>query len=158
MRHLPLLLLSLLLLRCGPGQPDTTTATRNIQASQPKPDFRIVDSTAITSYEQGLRIYLVRSGPGTRPVDGSMLKLHYQCRLPNGTVIDDTWARKEPFELTLGQTELIAGMEAALRKIRMGSRAVVMVPAALAYTGEERPAGIPKDSPLIYELEMLGYI
>lgn len=158
MRYLALLLLSLVLLRCQSSQPDTAAETRALQSSQPKPDFVIRDSAAITTYDQGLRIYLVRTGPGTRPVDGSALKLHYQCRLPNGTIIDDTWARQSPFILTLGRTELIPGMDAALRKIRMGSRAVVMIPAALAYTGEERPANIPENSPLIYDLEVLGNI
>lgn len=158
MRYLALLLLALVLLRCQSSQPDTAAETRALQSSQPKPDFAIRDSAAIRTYDEGLRIYLVRTGPGIRPVDGSMLKLHYQCRLPNGTVIDDTWARQSPFALTLGRTALIPGMEAALRKIRMGSRAVVMIPAALAYTGDDRPAKIPKDSPLIYDLEVLGNI
>lgn len=153
-----LLSLGLLLFGCGPSQPDTSKASAAIYASQPKPDFVIRDSAKITRYEQGLGIYLVRTGPGTRPIDGSVVKLHYQGRLPDGTVFDDTWARKEPFEFILGRTTLIPGMEAAVRKIRLGSRAVVLIPPALGYTGDERPAKIPKDSPLIYELEMLGPI
>ena len=155
---LPMSLFSLLLLRCGPAQPDTSQSSSAMYASQPKPEFMVRDSAAIRTYEGGLQIYLVRTGPGTRPIDGSVVKLHYQVRLPNGTIVDDTWKRKEPFQFILGQTDLIAGMEAALRKIRMGSRAVVMIPAALAYTGEDRPKGIPANSPLIYELELLGYI
>lgn len=160
MRRLACLLLpmSLLLLRCGPAQPDTSESSTAIYASQPKPEFTIRDSSAIRTYENGLQIYLVRSGPGTRPIDGAVVKLHYQVRLPSGKIVDDTWARKEPFQFIMGQTELIPGMDAALRKIRMGSRAVVMIPPALGYTGDERPEGIPEGSALIYELEMIGYI
>jgi FKBP-type peptidyl-prolyl cis-trans isomerase len=158
MRILLLLPISLLLFRCGAPIADTSTSTSKLLAAQPRPEFTIRDSAKITTYEQGLRIYLVRSGPGTRPIDGTALKLHYQGRLPDGTVFDDTWARNEPLEFIMGKTGLIPGMEAALRKIRMGSRAVIMIPPALGYTTDDLPPKIPKNSPLIYELEMLGYI
>jgi len=135
--------------------PDTVG---DLTAERVVPDFTIRDSSKIVSYPSGLKIYTHLVGPGPRPEEGSVLRMHYQGRVWGGKVFDDTWSRKKPFSCVLGTSDLIPGMEEALRKLTLGTRAVLIIPPALGYPEKETPPGIPPQSTLIYDVEILGNI
>lgn len=119
--------------------------------------YTIADSSAIITYPNGLRIYKVLEGPGKYPRDGMNIRMNYHGLLEDGTVFDSSFQREETFEFKLGQTQVITGMAQAVKKMRFGTQAVVIVPPSLGYGDKkERPANIPPNSTLTFHIELLG--
>lgn len=56
----------------------------------------------------------------TRITDGSLVKLHFEVRLENGSVIDSTFNRDTPVTLTIGDESLLPGFEQVLMNLRAG--------------------------------------
>ena len=89
----------------------------------------------------------------TYPKDGDTCFVRYVGSLKSGEVFDS--AQKELFAFRLGGGQVIEGWEVALRRMSLGERAVMQVPAALAY-GEQGKGPIPANSDLIFEVELRG--
>jgi len=64
---------------------------------------------------------------------GNTVKVHYQGRLKDGTVFDDSNARNEPLSFTLGQGNLIPGFDKAVAGMIPGQEKQIEIPAAQAY-------------------------
>ena len=56
----------------------------------------------------------------TRITHGSLVKLHFEVSLENGTVIDSTFNRDQPVSLTVGDESLLPGFEQVLMNLRAG--------------------------------------
>lgn len=124
--------------------------------------FTISDSSKIVSYPDGLRLYVVSPGPGDYPINGTHLRMHYYGVLQDGTVFDETFSDEEPFKFTIGSHAVIPGIEEAVKKLRVGSKAIAIIPPQLGY-GEgqgkgkkELPPKIPANATLIFHLELIG--
>jgi len=63
---------------------------------------------------------------------GDRVKVHYTCRLANGTVID-TSVGTEPLEFTLGDNDVIKGLEEAVAGMKIGESKSAAVAAEKAY-------------------------
>ena len=151
------LVISLLLLN-GCAKSEKSVQKENTSSIEPAfAGYAIPDSSAIVTYPNGLRIYKVFEGPGQFPRDGMNIRMNYHGLLKNGFVFDSTYLRDEPFEFRLGQNSIITGISEAVKKMRLGSKAVIMVPPSLGYgDGEDGPANIPANSSLIFHIELLG--
>ena len=64
--------------------------------------------------------------------NGDSVKIHYTCKLANGTIIDSS-SGKEPLEFILGKGEVIKALEDAVMGMRVGQSKTVNVPAENAY-------------------------
>ena len=64
--------------------------------------------------------------------NGDLVKIHYTCKLANGTIIDSS-VGNEPLEFTLGKGEVIKALEDAVMGMRVGQSKTVNVPAENAY-------------------------
>ena len=73
----------------------------------------------------------------------------------NGKKFDSSYDRETPVEFLLGKGAVIRGWEEAFPKISLGEKALLKVPSALAY-GSKGTTGIPPNSPLTFEVELLG--
>ncbi len=56
----------------------------------------------------------------TRIAHGSLVKLHFEVSLENGTIIDSTFNRDAPVSLTIGDESLLPGFEQVLMNLRAG--------------------------------------
>ena len=56
----------------------------------------------------------------TRIAYGSLVKLHFEVSLENGTIIDSTFNRDAPVSLTIGDESLLPGFEQVLMNLRAG--------------------------------------
>jgi peptidylprolyl isomerase len=63
---------------------------------------------------------------------GDTVKVHYTCRLANGAVIDAS-VGTEPLEFTLGNNNVIRGLEEAVAGMKVGESKTAMVTADKAY-------------------------
>ena len=86
---------------------------------------------------------------------GKKIKLFYKGYFLDGTLVDYTpnnWA----FEFTYGQEgQLIEGLQLALRKLKKGEKAKIILPSQLAFGSEGSSNGtVPPYTPLVYQIEI----
>ncbi|OOR91334.1 peptidylprolyl isomerase [Moraxella caviae] len=73
--------------------------------------------------------------------DGSHVALHFEVSLPSGEVIDSTFGRAEPVELTIGDESLLAGFEQVLINLKAGDTRTAHLPPEQAF-GEWNPENV----------------
>ena len=73
---------------------------------------------------------------------GDVVRINYTGRLTDGTQFD-TSTGKQPLEFTLGEGQVIKGLEAEVAGMAPGDRNTVTIPPELAY-GAHRPEAIQR--------------
>jgi FKBP-type peptidyl-prolyl cis-trans isomerase len=100
----------------------------------------------------GLRFIKTKDNPtGALPITGQTAGLNYSGKL----LWSDTPFDKGVFSLTLGTTSVIKGFEEAVRKLREGEKATVIMPSSLGY-GVKGSGGIPSSAPLAFDIEVVS--
>ncbi len=82
----------------------------------------------------------------TEATSGNKVAFHYTGTLTDGSVFDSSDGR-EPLSFTMGEGQIIPGLEAAVEGLKAGDEKTVTVPAAQAY-GDRDPNAmqqIPRD-------------
>ena len=102
----------------------------------------------------GLQYKVIKSGTGATPKPTDTVKVHYHGTLTDGTVFDSSVERGQSISFPVNR--VIKGWVEALQLMKVGDKWKLFIPAKLAY-GEQSPgAGIPPNSVLIFEVELLG--
>lgn len=78
----------------------------------------------------------------TTAATGDIVRIHYSGRLVDGTPFDSSEGRA-PLEFTLGQGQVIRGLEAHVAGMGTGEKSTVTIPAAEAY-GPRRDEAIQR--------------
>lgn len=94
-------------------------------------------------------------GTGESPQAGQNVTVNYIGTLENGTKFDSSYDSGKPYTFRIGTGLVIQGWDEGLMKMRVGGKRRLIVPPQLAYGAEGRP-GIPPNSTLIFEVELLG--
>jgi peptidylprolyl isomerase len=105
----------------------------------------------------GLVYETLTPGTGAVAAWGKTIQVHYTGTLTDGKQFDTS--RKpdgQPFSLTLGTGQVIAGWEEGLQGMKVGERRKLTIPADLAYGKPGRPPQIPPNSPLVFDVELMG--
>jgi FKBP-type peptidyl-prolyl cis-trans isomerase FkpA len=106
----------------------------------------------VESTPEGLFYRVVEEGTGERPDPTSMVLVHYEGRLLDGTVFDSSIQRGAPAEFSVGG--VIPGMSMGLMMMQEGGNMTLYIPADLAYGDQSQPT-IPAGSALIFEVELI---
>ncbi len=136
--------------------------------------FNELKGTA-TKLESGLEIIHVKEGDGPQPKQGEIVGVNYAGYFADGKVFHTNIAEKAK-ELGVfderraadprryapapmpysAEAQMIAGFrEGILELKKIGSKAIIFVPSHLAY-GEKGNRGIPPNTDLIFELELVS--
>lgn len=105
--------------------------------------------------ESGLIIIIEEEGRGEKPTSGQTVQVHYTGMLLDGTVFDSSVERGTPFEFQLGRGQVIRGWDEGISKIRVGSRARLIIPSYLGYSDRARGPVIQPYSTLIFDIELM---
>lgn len=89
---------------------------------------------------------------GDTPLERSIITAHYTGRLIDGRVFDGS---RGGTPLAIRLSDLIQGWIIALKKMHVGDRWEVYIPADMGY-GERPLPGIPGASTLIFDIELLA--
>ena len=95
-------------------------------------------------------------GQGAAASAGRNVVVHYAGWLADGTQFDSSKEKQDPFEFTLGKSEVIAGWEEGLRGMKVGGKRKLVIPPDLGYGDRGAGGRIPGGATLIFEVELLG--
>ena len=110
-------------------------------------------SAASTAGSPGLAIKMLRQGRGASPTAVDTVKVHYRGTLLDGTEFDSSYARNAPATFPLNR--VIKCWTEGVQRMKVGGKAELVCPPALAY-GERGAGGlIPPNATLRFEIELL---
>ena len=125
------------------------------------------NNLAPTPSSTGLYYKQIQAGSGDMPPGGSMVKMNYTGYLFDGTKFDsneDTaFKHVTPFEFKLGAGNVIKGWDEGVAKMKKGEKGTLYIPSWMAYGanarpgGDANPKGIPANSCLIFDVELLDF-
>ena len=108
---------------------------------------------------QQVRLVLLLSpfvGDGTNyPQKGQTVTVHYTGYLPTGELFDSSRDRGKPLKFRLGCEQVIPGLDDGVRQLSVGERAKITIPPAMAYGERGFPGLVPRNSGLIFDLELI---
>ena len=103
----------------------------------------------------GLKYQVMKQGTGTvSPKATDTVNVHYHGTLLNGTVFDSSVERGQPISFPLNG--VIAGWTEGLQLMKVGDKFKFEIPPNLAYGANSPSPKIPPNSPLVFEVELLG--
>ena len=91
-------------------------------------------------------------GPTPKPTD--TVKVHYAGTLVDGKEFDSSIKRGQPISFPLNQ--VIPCWTEGVQKMKVGGKAKLVCPSAIAYGDSGRPPVIPGGATLVFEIELLG--
>lgn len=106
-----------------------------------------------TPTESGLYYILEKKANGKKAEAGKNVKVHYTGKFLDGTVFDSS-VGKEPIDFTLGTGQVIRGWDEGIGMMKIGEKAVFVIPSDLAY-GPGGRGSIPPSSTLVFEVELV---
>lgn len=100
--------------------------------------------------EGGVLVQELRAGQGRQPEPRSRVRVQYRGELADGSLFDQSEG-PQWFRLN----SLIKGWQTALRKMHVGAKWRVVIPAEQAYGSAGAGDLIPPDAPLVFEVELM---
>ena len=103
-----------------------------------------------------LKVEDLIAGNGPAAKSGDKISVRYVGVLyDNGKEFDSSWKRgKAPFQLTLGQGQVIQGWDQGLVGMKVGGRRRLTIPPNLAYGAQGQPPTIPANSTLVFDVDL----
>ncbi|WP_109394998.1 FKBP-type peptidyl-prolyl cis-trans isomerase [Proteus terrae] len=99
-------------------------------------------------------LYLVENpGKGKTPTDADRVTVNYKGMLIDGKQFDSSYDRNEP--LTISLKSVIPGWTEGMKYIKEGGKIKLVIPPELGY-GQRATSGIPANSTLVFEVELLS--
>jgi FKBP-type peptidyl-prolyl cis-trans isomerase FkpA len=102
----------------------------------------------------GLVYRSLKDGAGDSPKASDTVKVNYRGTFPDGKEFDSSYKRNQAIEFPLGN--VIKCWTEGVQRMKVGGKAKLTCPAAIAY-GERGAGGvIPPNATLLFEVELLG--
>lgn len=147
---------------CGsePSSSDEATATteaecRTVEAAlaeKTAPDPAVPEK-AVTGIEKTDDII----GCGDEVLDDSAVQVHYVLKsMSSGAVVDSSWERGAPFDVTLGQQQVISGWEEGIPGMRAGGRRTLVLGPDYGYGAAGSPPDIAPNDTLVFVVDVLS--
>lgn len=122
-------------------------------AADPVLDAAAKEPGAVVS-ASGLVYRSLKDGTGDSPKPSDKVKVNYRGTFPDGKEFDSSYKRNEP--IVFGLNQVIKCWTEGVQRMKVGGKAKLTCPAAIAY-GERGAGGvIPPDATLLFEVELLG--
>ena len=129
-----------------------TSETKN--TTKPMTDDQAKPATD-NQNDNGLIIKDELVGTGTEVKSGDTITINYTGKLLDGTVFDSSLKPgRTPFSTKIGVGQVIKGWDEGVIGMKVGGKRTLTIPASLGY-GSQATGGIPANSTLIFDLELL---
>ena len=107
-----------------------------------------------TVSKSGLVYRSLKDGTGAQPVATDKVKVHYKGTFPDGREFDSSYKRNEPTEFPLNR--VIPCWTEGVQLMKVGGKAKLTCPAAIAYGDRGAGGVIPPNATLQFEIELLA--
>jgi FKBP-type peptidyl-prolyl cis-trans isomerase FkpA len=136
---------------------NAVTQEKNAEALQNEIDFLAENAKkpGIIITQSGMQYEVLTEGKGAKPSDDSIVKVHYEGRLIDGTLFDNSYERQEPATFPLNQ--VIPGWSEGLQLMNIGSKFKLYIPSELGY-GSFGYGPVPAYATLIFTVELIGIV
>jgi FKBP-type peptidyl-prolyl cis-trans isomerase FkpA len=104
--------------------------------------------------ESGLVYRSLKDGTGPSPTATETVKVHYRGTFPDGREFDSSYKRGEPASFPLNR--VIKCWTEGVQRMKVGGKARLTCPAAIAYGDRGAGSDIPPGAVLLFEVELLG--
>src|SRR5579863_10339731 len=146
-----LLLFTLVIVAISSCKKDSFDAVKQAAADDAAIQAYIkANNITATKDPSGLYYSVITAGTGGYPNANSTVTVNSTGKLLNGTVFDTEAG------LVIPLSGVIQGWRIGLQHTNTGGRILLMIPSALGY-GNETTAGVPKNSVLIFTVDLLGF-
>jgi len=124
----------------------TWAADATVEAASKEPGALVTPS--------GLVYRSLKDGTGDSPKASDKVKVNYRGTFPDGKEFDSSYKRNQAIEFPL--SNVIKCWTEGVQRMKVGGKAKLTCPAAIAY-GERGAGGvIPPNATLLFEVELLG--
>lgn len=118
-------------------------------------------STPVVTTASGLKYSEITVGTGATAQTGSQVAVHYTGWLAATGKGFDTSAGQQPFQLVLGQHQVITGFEEGIAGMKVGGKRRLYIPPALGYGSvpvydQDAKLVIPANSELVFDIELVA--
>ena len=103
--------------------------------------------------DSGLVFLPLTEGTGASPTPTDTVKINYRGTFIDGTEFDSSYKRNQPAEFVLNKVS--KAWTEGLQKMKVGGKARLVCPPALAYGDRGAGSTIPPNATLVFELELL---
>ena len=130
-------------------------------AQQQEASQKFLDQNAtregVTVLPSGLQYEVLQSGPADGPHPGptTMVTVHYEGRLADGTVFDSSYKRGQP--ATFGVHQVISGWTEAMQLMRAGDNCRLNIPPDLGSGARGAGGSIPPHAALVFDVELISF-
>ncbi len=125
----------------GPGEGDIKSKPK-VPAQTGKPPTELLAQDVI-------------AGKGKKAKSGDKVSVQYVGVLfDGGKEFDSSWKRNQPFDVTLGQGQVIKGWDEGIVGMQVGGRRRLLIPAELAYGAQGSPPSIPANAALVFDVDL----
>jgi FKBP-type peptidyl-prolyl cis-trans isomerase FkpA len=102
----------------------------------------------------GLVYRSLKDGTGASPKATDTVKVHYRGTFPDGREFDSSYKRNEAIEFPL--SGVIACWTEGVQRMKVGGKAKLTCPAAIAYGARGAGSAIPPNATILFEVELLA--
>jgi FKBP-type peptidyl-prolyl cis-trans isomerase FkpA len=102
----------------------------------------------------GLVYRSLKDGTGASPKATDTVKVHYRGTFPDGREFDSSYKRNEAIEFPL--SGVIACWTEGVQRVKVGGKAKLTCPAAIAYGARGAGSAIPPNATILFEVELLA--
>ncbi len=140
---------------------DTSMRTRMTQITQKEREAGqaycdlMAQEEGAEKLASGMVFRMITEGDGPVPQPADNVRVHYHGTLRDGTVFDST-RDKDPAKFNIGG--VIPCFSEGLQKLKVGGKAKLTCPAAIAYGDNGRPGSIRPGAALTFEIELVELI
>ena len=111
------------------------------------------DAAAAVTTASGLVYQSLKEGKGPSPAASDTVKVHYRGTFPDGKEFDSSYKRNEPTSFPLNR--VIPCWTEGVQLMKVGGKAKLICPAAIAYGQRGAGGVIPPNATLHFEIELL---
>lgn len=117
--------------------------------------FCLANGIIYTTDSNGVFYQIIDSGSGATPTANSRITISYKAYFLNLTVVDST---ATGHELTTNLNQLIPGWQIGIPYIKKGGHIKLVIPSAFCYGCYGYPPGIPPNSILYFDINLIDVL
>ena len=148
-----LVIASLAILALGAA---TVACSKRVE-EPPQSEFKPAEAPPLPPGPEKLEIVDDVVGTGAEAKKGDTVKVHYTGTLLNGKQFDSSRG-KDPFQVTIGQGQVIKGWDEGLPGMKVGGKRTLTIPWQMAYGEKGSGATIPPKAALKFEVELMEIV